>query len=110
MTRQLTPYAPGHKAYPPLPPHLRQSWQAIVPSRDGKLEYRPCSATLRDGSAVPCVYVMEAQSYIDVWGVWPEDDKGKQHISIGEVANLSESPFRLPPRFANELYRAGDSG
>jgi hypothetical protein len=53
---------------------------------------------------------MHAQSYIDVWGVWPEDDKGKRHISVNEVANLSESPYRLPPGLADELYRAGESG
>jgi hypothetical protein len=53
---------------------------------------------------------MDAQSYIDVWGVWPEDDRGKHHIRIEDVVSISESPLRLPVRFANELYRAGESG
>jgi hypothetical protein len=110
MTQHLTPYVPGKKSFPPLPATLRASWEAITPSTDGKLEYRPCSVTLTNGTTVPCVYVMDAQSYIDAWGVWPEDDKGKRHISIVDVASISESPFRLPPRFANELYRAGESG
>jgi hypothetical protein len=53
---------------------------------------------------------MDAQAYIQTWGVWPEDDAAKQHIRIEDVAAIAESPFRLPVRFANELYRAGESG
>jgi hypothetical protein len=53
---------------------------------------------------------MEAQAYIDVWGVWPEDDFGKQHIRVDDVATLAESPFRLPVALADQLYRAGESG
>jgi hypothetical protein len=53
---------------------------------------------------------MDAQSYIHVWGVWPEDDSGKQHIPVEDVAALSESPFRLPLALADQLYRAGESG
>jgi hypothetical protein len=53
---------------------------------------------------------MDAQVYINSWGVWPEDDLGKQHVRIEDVASISESPFRLPVVFANELYRAGESG
>ena len=110
MRHQKTPYTPGRRAYPAIPPDLRDSLQAIPPSADGKFQYRPCSVVLKDRTTVPCVYVTEAQSYIDVWGVWPEDDKGKLHISILDVTRIAESPLRLPPQFANQLYRAGESG
>jgi hypothetical protein len=110
MNRQLTPYAPGRKSYRVLPSNLRAAWAAIAPSIDGKLEYRPCAVRLKNGTNVPCVYIMDAQSYIDVWGVWPEDDKGKRFVLVEDLASISESPFRLPAKFANEIYRAGESG
>jgi hypothetical protein len=107
---RLTPYQPARRTYPPLPDYLRAQWEAIVPSVSGKLQYRPCSAALKSGTVLTCVYVMDAQAYIDTWGAWPEDDSGKQHVGVEEVASISESPFRLPVQFANELYRAGESG
>jgi hypothetical protein len=107
---RFTPYHPGRRTYPPLPDHLRAQWEAIVPSISQTLEYRPCSATLKAGTIIPCTYVMDAQAYIDVWGAWPEDDSGKQHVRVEDVASISESPFRLPVALANELYRAGESG
>jgi hypothetical protein len=54
--------------------------------------------------------MIDAQAYINAWGVWPEDDSGKTSIQIEDVASVSESPLRLPVAFANELYRAGESG
>jgi hypothetical protein len=110
MERKLTPYVPGKRSYPPLSAELRESLAAIVPSNDGELQYHPCSVTLKNGTAVPCVYVVAAQSYINIWGVWPEDDPAKRHISISEIVSLAESPFRLPPHFAAQLYAAGESG
>jgi hypothetical protein len=110
MTQQLKAYVPGKRSYAALTKGLRVAWETIVPSVDGKLKYYPCSTTLKDGRTLPCVYVMDAQSYIDGWGVWPEDDKGKHHVRIEDVVSIAESPLRLPARMANELYRAGESG
>ncbi len=93
-----------------MPDALRRQWEAIVPSTSQTLEYRPCSVTLKSGTVIPCVYVIDAQAYINTWGVWPEDDSGKTSIHIEDIASLTESPFRLPVAFANELYRAGESG
>jgi hypothetical protein len=108
--RTLTPYLPGRKTYAPLSPDLRAQWEAIAPSHSQNLEYRPCSATLKSGEVIPCVYVCDAQAYISIWGVWPEDDHGKQHIRVEDIAAIAESALRLPVVFANELYRAGESG
>jgi hypothetical protein len=107
---RLTPYLPGKKIYPALSDQLRRQWNAIDPSVSQTLEYRPCSAALKSGLVHPCVYVVDAQAYINTWGVWPEDDTGKTSIRVEDVSSLSESPFRLPRAFANELYRAGESG
>src|SRR5579859_6387213 len=46
----------------------------------------------------------------DGGGVWPETDPGKRWVWIDDVKFVKESPNRLPVRFANELYRSGESG
>ena len=103
-------YVPGQRSYGHLTGGLRAAWEAVAPSIDGDIQYRPCSITLKDGRTLPCVYVVDAQIYINQWGVWPEDDQGKQKVRIEEVSSIIESPLRLPARFANELYQAGESG
>ncbi len=45
-----------------------------------------------------------------MWGIYPEDDKAKRWIRIEDVVEVCESPIRLPPLFANELYKNGESG
>jgi hypothetical protein len=45
-----------------------------------------------------------------VWGVWPEDDRGKSSISIDDVVAISESPSRIAPDLATRLLEAGESG
>jgi len=41
---------------------------------------------------------------------YPANDSAKHSISVAEVVSLREGRSRLPPRFANELYAAGESG
>jgi hypothetical protein len=65
---------------------------------------------LADGSQHERVYVQDAQSYIAVWGVWPEDDSGKGSIDIASVVEIRESRDRLPARFARTVYESGESG
>lgn len=96
--------------FPKLPPNLCEQLSAIAPSRDSELEYYPCDARLHDGRIVERVYVVSQIPYIKHWGVYPADDSGKRSISISDVASLSESTSRLPPKFANVLYMAGESG
>src|SRR6266850_1678737 len=100
MTQQLKAYVPGKRSYAALTGSLLAAWETIAPSVNGKLEYYPCSVTLKDGRTLLCVYVMNAQSYIDVWGVWPQDDKGKHHVRIEDLVSIAESPLRLPVRLA----------
>jgi hypothetical protein len=102
-------YRPGTRSFGSFPPHLQAALEAVVPSRDRDIEYRPCRVTLRDGSVHSCVYVVDAQRYIAYWGVWPDDDPAKSHVAVRDVVALAESPFRLPPRFADEIYRRGES-
>jgi hypothetical protein len=59
MTQELKAYVPGKRSYAALAKGLRTAWEAITPSVDGKLWYRPCSTTLKDGRTLPSVYVMD---------------------------------------------------
>ena len=54
--------------------------------------------------------MMEYETYIKVWGVDPEDDRGKESVAIAQIIEIRESPWRLPIALANELYGAGESG
>lgn len=97
--------------FPELSDELMQQWLAVKPSNDrGRILYRPCKVTLKNGEEVECVYVIEAQKYIDWWGVWPDKDEGKKEIKISEVVRIEESLHRLPPDIANKIYHAGESG
>jgi hypothetical protein len=93
-----------------LPGKLRDDLSAITPSTSGDLTYWPCAARMKDGAVLVCVYVVPEGPYIRQWGVYPQQDRGKRQISIADVEALTDSPTRLPARFANKLYEAGESG
>jgi hypothetical protein len=95
------------RSYPELPSELRAQLRN-VPVSGGF--YHPCDVTLRDGRTVERVYVVPAERYITEWGVWPEEDQAKSQIDLSDVAGLLDSRSRLPTKFANELYHAGESG
>jgi hypothetical protein len=98
------------KQYKALARHLHDKLMRIVPSEDHGLKYYPCRVTLREGRVVDRVYVVEQAPYIRIWGVYPEDDRAKLSVPVEAIADLEESPFRLPPTLANKLYEAGESG
>ena len=89
---------------------LRAQLHRVEPSSDGRCEYRPCRVRLRGGQVRDCVYVVEADRYILGWGIWPEDDPGKDSVRLEDVVEIDESPRRLPAPLANKLYAAGESG
>lgn len=96
--------------FPKLPDRLREDLRTIMPSMDGDLTYWPCAAHMRDGTVLLCVYMVSEAPYIKHWGVYPQQDPGKSYISLSDVDALADSPNRLPARFANKLYRSGESG
>jgi hypothetical protein len=99
-----------HITYSPLLAHVRETLNGIEPSRDGELVYYPCRAVLKSGEACDTVYIVPEQPYIKYWGVYPENDHGKRWIKMEDIAEVKESPIRLPAQFANEIYRNGESG
>ncbi|HTX20995.1 MAG TPA: hypothetical protein VMD27_03900 [Candidatus Aquilonibacter sp.] len=89
---------------------LRQQLQKIEPSSDGMMKYFPCMVVLSTGKQFDRVYLAEADSYIKIWGVWPDDDQGKRFIRVEDVASIHPSPYRLPSQLAQKMYKAGESG
>jgi hypothetical protein len=98
------------REYKPIPKHLHEKLMRIVPSENYGLKYYPCRVTLKDGGHIDRVYVVEQEQYIKVWGIYPTDDTGKSEILIEDVVDIEESHSRLPAKFANKLYEAGESG
>ncbi len=82
----------------------------VEPSHDWAIEYRPCLVTLKDGRKLDCVYVVPEEPYINLWGVFPEDDSGKNSVEIENVSEITDSPSKLPAKIANKIYEAGESG
>jgi len=93
-----------------LPPEIGDQLAGIEPSTSGKIRHYPCLVTLRDGTNLDHVCLVEHGSYLGAWGVEPADDPGKESIRICDVISVKDSPSRLPARFANQLYAAGESG
>ena len=96
--------------YSPLLPHIREALKTIEPSRDGELVYYPCRTVLKSGEACDTVYIVPEKPYMKYWGVYPENDSGKRWIRMEDIAEVQESPTRLPAQFANEIYKDGESG
>jgi hypothetical protein len=96
--------------YPAIPGRLKDQLDRVTPSRDRDIEYHPCAVTLEDGTELERVYVVEAEPYLRVWGIRPEEDPGKQSVSIESVSAIRESPYRLPAKLADKVYAAGESG
>jgi hypothetical protein len=90
-------------------PDLLAQVEAVTPSTDGRLLYRPCRVTLGDGRVVDRVYVQEAWTWKGTWGMWPEDYRVKVSISIDDVVRIEESPSRIAPDLANRVLAAGET-
>jgi hypothetical protein len=63
-----------------------------------------------NGEILDTVYIEPEKPYLKMWGVCPENDKGKRWVRIEDITEVEDSPARLPARFANEIYRQGESG
>src|ERR1700736_2218064 len=97
-------YTPARRQYPELTQELKRQLDRIMPSVNGSVDYFPCSVTLTSGDGVDLVYIVDAESYINAWGVWPDEDRGKRAIQIQQVREIKPSPKRLPLNFAQQMY------
>jgi hypothetical protein len=95
--------------YSQLPDNIRDQLSRIEPSHDGELVYYPIRAILNSGEVLDTVYIVPEKPYLKYWGVYPEADRGKRWIRIEDVAEVADSTIRLPAKFAEEIYRNGES-
>lgn len=87
-----------------LSPELAGQLDRVPKSSDGYCDYAPCRLTLRSGEALDRVYVVEAECFRKMWG------HTQATVLAADVTRIEESPVRLPARWANKLYAAGESG
>lgn len=89
---------------------LQNQLAAIEPSvlPSGAVVY-PCLARLSGGGTRECVYFVELATFKLLFrGMAPESMTGLSWIRADQVISIEESPLRLPPRFANRIYGAGE--
>lgn len=102
--------SPSMNRFHPLTEAIRGQLAHIEPIVISGVKYFPCSAYTFSGQLMNCVYIVEADGYHRHWGVWPEDDKAKQSLSITELSSIAESAYRLPAQYAKKIYAGGESG
>lgn len=97
--------------YQPLPKRIQDELRQIASSQySDELMLYPCRAVLKNGETLNAVYIVPENPYMKYVGIYPEADKAKKSIRIEEIAHVENSPWRLPARFANEIYLLGESG
>ena len=82
--------------YPLLPGRLRDQLERIAPSGDRYITYYPCAVTLDDGHELDRVYIVERGLYLRMWGVPPEQDRGRKSVSIDREDGKYRLSFCLP--------------
>ena|SRR5579862_3967650 len=70
-----------------------------------------CSAKLKNGTVLTCVYLVDAASFLRLTTFrHPADMHGCKWLSPSGLGSISDSPWRLPAKFAKQLDEAGESG
>ena len=95
-----------------LSPVLLQQLETVEPCIKDRARYYPCRVGLKDGKTLDQVYLVEAPDFKRCFlRERPEEIiPAIPWISPGDLTFMKDSPVRLPARFANEIYRAGESG
>jgi hypothetical protein len=92
--------------YPKLPPNLAEQLSKVTPSVDQGISYYPCCVRLNDGTRLDRVYLVAEIPFVKI--MYPA--RNLATVLVPDIASIEDSPTRLPAVFANELYRAGESG
>jgi hypothetical protein len=103
-----------------LSPALQQQLDQIEPTTVlGALVY-PCSAHLvypysahmGEAGLLKCVYFADWTAFTRLHGEEEPPDRvyPSRCIAADQVASIGLSPYRLPARFANQIYQRGESG
>lgn len=87
-----------------LTSHLADQLSGVPKSTDGYCEYAPCRVTLKSGDVLDRVYIVERAAFRRTWG------ETEATVLVDDIERIEDSPVRLPVRWANVLYEAGESG
>lgn len=93
-----------------IPRPLWRRLRRVRASHDGSLELRPCRVLLKEGRWIDRVYLVEEEAYLRLWKAPPGQDPARRGLPYDAIEDVAESLSRLPARFADRLYRAGESG
>lgn len=99
-------------SYGKLSAELREQLASVTPSVDHQscglagIHYHPCRVRLHDGTCSDRVMVVEQVEFSKHWKIRPAQDHA---IKIEDVAEITDSPSRLPWRSAVTLYRVGET-
>ena len=96
--------------YPVLNRHIRQLLSQLDYVDVGDVRYYPCSLATNDDNFYDCVYLVEESGYFSRWGVWPEDDKGKRCLPVGNIKSVRKSDVSVPVNIATKIYATAESG
>jgi hypothetical protein len=99
----------GEKKVAPISAALLEKLNRITPSQNRDMLYYPCRVVTRDGRVFDRVYVQPREPYLTHWGKLPFDDPHKGWIAISEIVDVEESPLRLPPKLAEQIYQQGET-
>ena len=95
---------PKAEQFPLITKPLAAELKSITPSIKKQAKLYPCLATLTDGRQLDGVYMISASDFLRI-----DDIESRTILPLGRVAHIEESPTRLPPKFADRIYRSGES-
>src|SRR5262249_18003886 len=72
---------------PLIPERLLDELNRVTPSNEGLMLYRPCRVQLKDGTIDERVYVVEAESFVHLWGHWPQHS-GMPEVLLSDIARI----------------------
>ena len=85
----------------PLPDAVVRQLIAVPSSNYCGMSFWPCQAVLRDGRTLPRVIFRRSENFYE---------DSHLFLSPSNVAEVSESPYRLPAMWANVVYAQGETG
>jgi hypothetical protein len=96
---------------PTEPTSLLRQLETIEPSDfEPGTQLYPCSARMKDGTVEERAYFVAAETAVRLFGPAGIDAVSRSlRLPIDRVVSVAESPARLPAKFANQIYRAGET-
>src|SRR5690242_4336614 len=97
-----------------LPIELKHQLAMIepsTPSGENSLRIYPCAGRLRDGTRLERICLVAEFPFVQfAYAGAASVELPQNQVSIKDIVQLTESPHRIPARFANQLYEAGETG